>query len=37
MIRQLWEQLLGPKGGGWPQLGGKTVVDALADLEKRLK
>ena len=37
MIRQVWEQLFGPRAGGWPQLGGKTLVDAIADLEKRLK
>jgi hypothetical protein len=37
MLKQMWEQLFGPKAGGWPQLGGKTLVDALADIEKRLK
>lgn len=37
MLRQVWEQLFGPRAGGWPQLGGKTLVDAIADLEKKLK
>lgn len=35
MIVQIWEQLFGPKGGGWPQLGGKTLVDAVAELRSR--
>lgn len=37
MILQIWEQLLGPKAKGWPQLGGKTLVDAVADIETKLK
>lgn len=37
MILQIWEQLFGPQGKGWPQLGGKTLVDAVADIEKRTK
>lgn len=37
MILQIWEQLFGPRGKGWPQLGGKTLVDAVADIEKRTK
>lgn len=28
----VWEQLVGPEGRGWPQLGGKTLVDAVAEL-----
>lgn len=32
MIRQVWEQLFGPQGKGWPQLGGKTLVDSVAEL-----
>ena len=36
MIIQIWEQLFGPRGKGWPQLGGKTLVDAVSDIEKRL-
>jgi hypothetical protein len=37
MLIQIWEQLLGPRGQGWPQLGGRTLVDAVADLQKRIK
>jgi hypothetical protein len=37
MVIQIWEQLFGPRGRGWPQLGGHTLVDAVAELEKRLK
>lgn len=36
MIIQIWEQLFGVQAKGWPQLGGKTLVDAVADIEKRL-
>ena len=36
LLIQIWEQLLGPRGKGWPQLGGKSLVDALADLQKML-
>ena len=32
MIRQVWEQLFGPQGKGWPLLGGKTLVDSVAEL-----
>jgi len=35
MIVQVWEQLFGPSGKGWPQLGGRTLVDAVAELLKR--
>jgi hypothetical protein len=37
MIRQIWEQLFGPRAAGWTQLGGKTLVDAVADIQKRLQ
>lgn len=37
MMVQVWEQLFGPKGKGWPQLGNKTLVDAVADLLKVAK
>ena len=37
MVRQIWEQLFGPQGKGWPQLGNRTLVDAVADIEKRMK
>lgn len=30
--RDIWDQLRGPGGGGWPQLNGRTPVDALADV-----
>ncbi|ERG69323.1 DUF1906 domain-containing protein [Segniliparus rugosus] len=30
--RLAWEQLVGPDGGGWPQLGHKSVVAFLAEL-----
>jgi hypothetical protein len=29
-LQQIWVQLLGPAGKGWPQLGNRTIVDALA-------
>lgn len=32
MIREIWEQLRGPQAQGWKQLGGKSLVDAVADL-----
>jgi len=37
MAVQVWEQLFGPKGRGWPQLGGRTLVDAVAELLKQEK
>lgn len=36
MVRDIWIQLMGPRGKGWPQLGDKTLVDAVADLRKRM-
>ena len=35
MIVQIWEQLLGPHAKGWPQLGGKTLIDAIAELRNK--
>lgn len=35
LLQQVWEQLRGPQGQGWPQLGGRTVVDALAEILKK--
>ncbi|TQF68785.1 hypothetical protein FK531_13390 [Rhodococcus spelaei] len=29
-LTDIWTQLLGPDGKGWPQLGGRTLVDACA-------
>ena len=37
MIKQVWEQLFGPQAKGWPQLGGRSLVDAVADIEKRVQ
>jgi hypothetical protein len=34
MIVQIWEQLMGPHAQGWPQLGGKSLVDAISELRK---
>lgn len=34
MILQIWEQMFGPRAQGWPQLGGKTLVDAVAEIIK---
>lgn len=30
--REIWDQLRGPAGAGWPQLNGRSAVDALADI-----
>lgn len=32
LLEEIWDQLRGPGGNGWPQLGGKTLVDAIAEL-----
>jgi len=37
LLRDLWEQLRGPQGQGWPQLGGRSLVDAIAELLKKTK
>lgn len=34
LLQQIWDQLRGPDGKGWPQLGGRTLVDAVAELLK---
>jgi hypothetical protein len=31
-----WEQLTGPGGHGWPQLGGRSVTDAIAHIKETL-
>lgn len=31
----IWEQLMGPQGKGWPQLGNKSLVDAIAEIYNR--
>lgn len=35
LLRLILDQLVGPGGKGWPQLGGRTLVDAVAELLKR--
>lgn len=32
LLEEIWTQLRGPDGNGWPQLGNKTVVDYLAEI-----
>lgn len=32
MLKDIWDQVRGPEGKGWPQLGGLTLVDAVAKL-----
>jgi len=32
LLEEIWDQLRGPEGNGWPQLGGKSLVDAVAEL-----
>ena len=32
MLKDTWDQLRGPEGKGWQQLGGLTLVDAIAKL-----
>ena len=34
LLEELWDQLRGPGGKGWPQLGGRSLVDGLAELLK---
>lgn len=34
-VREVWDQVRGPGGSGWPQLSGLTPVDALATLLQR--
>jgi hypothetical protein len=33
-VREIWDQLRGPTGQGWEQLGGRSLVDAVAELLK---
>ena len=35
-VSEVWDQLRGPDGKGWPQLGRKTLVDSQADQTARL-
>ena len=32
LLEDIWDQLRGPGGNGWSQLGGKTVVDYLVEV-----
>ena len=32
LLEDIWDQLRGPGGNGWSQLGGKTVVDYLVEI-----
>jgi N-acetylmuramoyl-L-alanine amidase len=32
LLEEIWDQLRGPGGNGWPQLGGKTIIDYLAEI-----
>lgn len=36
METEIWEQLRGPGGKGWAQLGGRSLVDALAAVGEKL-
>jgi len=36
LLEEIWAQLRGPEGNGWQQLGGKTVVDYLAELGRQV-
>jgi N-acetylmuramoyl-L-alanine amidase len=43
LLEEIWTQLRGPEGNGWPQLGNKTLIDYVsalgsyaADLDKRI-
>lgn len=37
LLEEVWDQLRGPGGTGWPQLGGRSLVDALADAFPHLR
>lgn len=32
LLEEIWTALRGPDGNGWPQLGGKSLVDHIAEL-----
>ena len=36
LLQEVWDQLRGPGGHGWEQLDGKTVVDKLAEMDRKL-
>jgi lysozyme len=35
-VSEVWDQLRGPNGNGWPQLGGLSLVDALAQVRDKV-
>jgi hypothetical protein len=35
LLQEVWDQLRGPGGKGWPQLNNKSLVDAVAELLKK--
>lgn len=35
LLQEVWDQLRGPGGKGWPQLGGRSLVDAVAELLRK--
>jgi hypothetical protein len=37
LLEEIWDQLRGPGGAGWPQLGGRSLVDALAEVFPQLR
>ncbi|MGV7669162.1 N-acetylmuramoyl-L-alanine amidase [Mycobacterium kansasii] len=37
LLQEIWDQLRGQGGNGWPQLGGRTLVDAIAEVFPQLK
>lgn len=37
LMEEIWDQMRGPGGRGWPQLGGRTLVDALAEAFPQLR
>lgn len=36
LLTEVWDQLRGPEGAGWAQLGGRSVVDFLVELERKI-
>lgn len=37
LLQEIWDQLRGQGGNGWPQLGGRTLVDAIAEVFPQLQ
>jgi hypothetical protein len=36
LLEEIWTQLRGVDGNGWPQLGGKTLVDSIGELHRKI-